>query len=116
MNPSVTLKLNSDFRRLYARGKSAASPCAVVYCRRNRLGHNRIGYTVSTKLGNAVTRNRIRRRLREIMRLNTWRFKHGYDLIVVARQRAVTVEYRRLESDVIACCEKLALLKEADST
>ena len=56
-----TLKKNSDFRRLYAKGKSAVNPWLVVYCRRNRGGVNRLGYTVSVKLGHAVVRNRVRR-------------------------------------------------------
>ncbi len=112
MNPETSLKQNSDFRRVYTRGKSAASPRAVVYCRKNRLGRNRTGYTVSKKLGNAVTRNRVRRRLREIMRLNQNRLLQGYDLIVVARSRAVNTEYGRLETDVLHCCEQLHLLKK----
>ena len=65
-----TLKKNSDFRRLYAKGKSAVTPYLVLYTRPNRLGENRVGYTVSAKLGHAVVRNRVRRRLREIYRLN----------------------------------------------
>ena len=112
MNPGISIKLNSDFRRIYARGKSAVSPCVVVYCRRNRLGRNRTGYTVSKKLGGAVRRNRIRRRLREIVRLNQTRLCQGYDLIVVARTRALDAEYRRLEKDVLSCCERLHLLKK----
>ena len=52
-----TLKKNSDFRRLYAKGKSAVNPWLVVYCRRNRGGVNRLGYTVSVKLGHAVVRS-----------------------------------------------------------
>ena len=63
-----TLKKNSDFRRLYSKGQSAVNPYVVVYCRRNREKVNRLGYTVSTKLGHAVVRNRVRRRLREIYR------------------------------------------------
>ena len=110
MDPAVSLKLNSDFRRVYSRGKSAVSPCAVVYCRKNRLDHNRTGYTVSKKLGKAVVRNRVRRRLREIMRLNNTRMRQGYDLVIVARQRAVEVTYQKLESDVLKCCEQLKLL------
>ena len=114
LDPKTSLKLNSDFRRIYARGKSAVSPCVVVYCRKNRLGHNRTGYTVSRKLGKAVVRNRVRRRLREIIRLNSGRLIQGYDLILVARQRATDAEYRRLEEDVLRCCDRLHLLRKEE--
>ena len=112
LNPGTSIKLNSDFRRIYAKGKSAVSPCVVVYCRKNRLGTNRVGFTVSKKLGKAVVRNRVRRRLREIMRLNRERLEQGYDLILVARTRAVEAEYRRLETDVLNCCGRLHLMKK----
>ena len=70
MNPAVTVKENYEFRRIYRKGRSVVSPCLVVYCQKNRRGQSRLGVTVSTKLGHAVVRNRVRRRLREIYRLN----------------------------------------------
>ena len=112
MNPRTSIKQNGDFRRIYARGKSAVSPCVVVYCRKNRLGTNRVGFTVSKKMGKAVVRNRVRRRLREIMRLNSDRLEQGYDLILVARGRAIEAEYRQIESDVLSCCGRLHLMKK----
>ena len=112
MNPAVSLKLNSDFRRLYARGKHAAAPCVAVYCHRSRFPRNRTGFTVSKKLGKAVVRNRVRRRLREIVRLNQPKLRQGYDLVVVARQRAVNADYQRLEQDFLRCCGQLCLLRE----
>ncbi|MBQ9685902.1 MAG: ribonuclease P protein component [Oscillospiraceae bacterium] len=114
MNARITLKKNSDFRRLYAKGKSAVTPYMVVYCRRNRGGVNRLGYTVSTRLGHAVVRNRVRRRLREIYRLNADRLRSGYDIVIVARTRCVGADYRRMEASFLRACEKLALMKEAD--
>ncbi len=105
-----TLKKNSDFRRLYARGKSAVTPCLVLYARPNRLGENRLGYTVSAKLGHAVVRNRVRRRLREIYRLNAPRLKQGYDMVVVARARAVGAPYRALDAAFLRACESLELM------
>ena len=104
-----TLKKNSDFRRLYAKGKSAVTPFLVLYARPNRLGENRLGYTVSAKLGHAVVRNRVRRRLREIYRLNAPRLRQGYDLVVVARSRAVGAPYRVLETAFLRACESLGL-------
>ena len=109
-----TLKKNSDFRRLYNKGKSAVTPFLVVYCRRNRGGANRLGYTVSTKLGHAVVRNRVRRRLREIVRLNSPKLKSGWDIVVVARSRCVDAEYRRLERAFLQACTKLGLMREAE--
>ena len=66
MKNTVSLKENHEFRRLYHRGTSSAGRHLVLYCRKNRLGHNRLGVTVSVKLGHAVVRNRARRRLREV--------------------------------------------------
>ena len=109
MKASVTLKKNSDFRRLYARGKSAANPYLVLYCRPNRMDRCRYGYTVSTKLGGAVVRNRVRRRLREIYRLHEPMIARGTDLVVVARGRAVTATYRQLETAFLSACKKLEL-------
>ena len=72
-------------------------------------GGNRLGVTVSTKLGHAVVRNRVRRRLREIFRLNQGGLAQGYDMILVARTRAVGAEYRELERAFLSVCGKLGL-------
>ncbi len=114
MNVRRTLKKNSDFRRLYAKGKSAATPHLVLYARRNRRGENRLGYTVSVKLGHAVVRNRVRRRLREIVRLNEPALKQGWDMVVVARGRSVGAPYRKLEASFLDACGKLGLLREKE--
>ncbi len=90
MKRAVTLKENYEFRRLYQKGASAVGGSMVLYCRKNKLGHNRLGLTVSVKLGHAVVRNRARRRLREVYRLNSGRLRQGYDMILVARGRTLT--------------------------
>ena len=112
MKVRCTLKKNSDFRRLYAKGKSAANPYLVLYCRRNRTGENRLGYTVSTKLGHAVVRNRVRRRLREIYRLNAPALKQGWDIVVVARQRCVGADYHKMDAAFLRACRELGLCRE----
>ena len=110
MEFSDTLKKNSDFRRLYNRGKSAASKDLVLYIRRGRRGCNRIGITVTTKLGGAVQRNRVRRRIREIYRLNESRFNVGLDIVVVARVRSRYATYAELEKAFFECASKLGIL------
>ena len=112
MKRATTVKENYEFRRIYAKGKSGVSPCLVVYCRPNRRENNRLGVTVSAKLGHAVVRNRVRRRLREIFRLSQPEMKQGYDIIIVARSRAVRATYRELTKDFLRVCEKLALLEK----
>ena len=77
--------------------KSAVTPFLVVYARQSSRADNRIGFTVGTKLGKAVKRNRVRRRLREIYRLHEAEVRSGVDLVVVARGRAVTATYRQME-------------------
>ena len=84
----------------------------VVYCRRNSAGQNRLGYTVSTKLGHAVQRNRVRRRLREIYRLNAPALKSGWDIVIVARSRCVKADYWAMDKAFLSACEKLSLIKE----
>ena len=113
MNPAVTVKENYEFRRIYRRGKSAVSPCMVVYCQKNRRDQSRLGVTVSTKLGHAVVRNRVRRRMREIYRLNRGGMLSGYDVIVVARTRAVETSYQKLERQYLRCLGELNLLKKS---
>ena len=110
MEFTSTIKQNYEFRRLYSKGKSCANAYLVVYCRKNRAGRSRIGYTVSNKVGHAVVRNRIRRRLREIYRLHEDRFAPGYDIVVVARVRAVHSSYAVLERDFLRLAKKLQLL------
>ena len=110
MQFSKSLKLNHVFRRLYHKGKSAANKHLVLYCRRNGSNENRIGLTVSGKLGHAVVRNKIRRRLREIYRLHESRFLPGYDIVVVARSKAVTASYRQLEQAYLSLAKNLGLL------
>ncbi len=112
MKQTMTVKENYEFRRIYAKGRSGVSPYLVVYARPNRFGHNRLGVTVGAKLGKAVVRNRVRRRFREIFRLNQGRMKQGYDIIMVGRTRAVYAGYRELEKAFLRECGKIGLLEE----
>ena len=79
MKFSSALKLNHIFRRLYATSGYANS-YLVLYARKNKTGENRVGITVSKKLGKAHVRNRVRRRFREVYRLNEEKFQPGWDI------------------------------------
>nr|WP_325182246.1 ribonuclease P protein component [uncultured Oscillibacter sp.] len=113
MKAAVTLKKNHEFRRLYQKGASAAAGNMVLYCRKNRLGRNRVGFTVSVKLGGAVKRNRARRRLREVYRLNSPRLSQGWDIILVARGRTLTAPWRELNDSFLRLARKLDLLRDS---
>jgi len=105
------LNRNAAFRRLYAKGKSAATPLLVVYERANGGAGNRLGLTVGTKVGKAVQRNRVRRRLKEIYRLHERELQPGRDVVIVARVRAREADYRELERDFLSACARLKLLR-----
>ena len=74
MKETVTIKKNSEFRRIYSKGANAATPLLVLYARKGRPGlPGRLGITVGTKVGKAVVRNTVRRRLRLSFRTNPLR-------------------------------------------
>lgn len=106
MQFSSSLKLNHIFRRLYRKGSSAANGYLVLYCRKNGSQANRVGLTVGAKLAHAVQRNRLRRQLREIYRLHETSFARGYDLVVVARSRAIGADYAALEHAYLSLAAK----------
>ena len=108
---SSSLKLNHVFRRLY-RTPGYADGYLVLYARKNRTGGNRVGFTVSKKLGHAVVRNRTRRRLREVYRLNESRFAPGWDIVVVARSRAVEAPFPALTGSFLSLAGRAGILTE----
>ena len=111
MKFSTSLKLNHIFRRLY-RSNGQANSCLVLYARKNRTQANRVGITVSKKLGKAVVRNRVRRRLREVYRLNEEKFLPGWDIVIVARSRAVEVSFQKLTESLLSLAERADLLQK----
>ena len=110
MKFSHSLKLNHIFQRLY-RTHGQANGYLVLYARKNRTDTNRVGITVGKKLGHAVVRNRVRRRLREVYRLNEDKFQAGWDIVVVARTRAVYAEFNQLVEAYMTAAEKAGILK-----
>ena len=111
MEFSSALKLNHIFRRLYGSAGHANSHL-VFYAKKNHTGKNRVGITVSKKLGKAVVRNRVRRRLREVYRLHESRFLPGWDIVVVARGRAVDADFSDLTRAYLSLAKKAGLLMD----
>ena len=111
MKFSSSLKLNHIFRRLY-HTNGVADSYLVLYARKNQTGENRVGITVGKKLGKAHIRNRTRRRIREIYRLNEEKFQPGWDIVVVARSRAVDAPFDKLTKSYLNLARKAKLLRE----
>ena len=109
MKYSSSLKLNHIFRRLY-HTKGVADGLLVLYARKNHLEVNRVGITVSKKLGKAHIRNRVRRRLREVYRLNEAQFQPGWDIVVVARSRAIEAPFDVLTKSYLSLADKAGIL------
>ena len=111
MKFSSALKLNHIFRRLYATS-GHANGHLVLYARKNHSANNRVGITVSKKLGGAVVRNRVRRRLREVYRLHEEQFAPGWDIVVVARSRCIHADFAAITNAYLSLAEKAGILKE----
>ncbi|PTV97907.1 ribonuclease P protein component [Halanaerobium saccharolyticum] len=107
-----SLKKNKEFKKVYENGSSYATRNLVIYCLNYEKGKkNRYGLSVSKKIGNAVVRNRLKRRLREIIREfeREKEFK-GYDIIFIARKPVVNLDYHRLKKDVKKLYQKMNII------
>lgn len=93
-----TVKSYYDFKKAYDKGRSFGNRNLVLYIRKNELDQSRIGITISKKTGNAVTRNKIKRRIKEIYREMAPNIKEGYDLIFVVRRNVPDISYQELRS------------------
>ena len=101
MKFSDSLKKNTDFQNVYKNGQSKANRYLVMYVYKNQSSTNRIGISVSKKVGNSVVRHHLTRLIRESYRLQEECFQRGYDLVVIARQSAKDVTYKEMESALI---------------
>ncbi len=93
MKRTYRLRRNSDFQRVRHIGKSHASPLMVLAFLRNELEYSRFGFVVNKRLGKAVRRNKIKRRMREATRLQMPQIKPGFDVVLIARKRSGQASY-----------------------
>ena len=101
MRFSESLKKNRDFQKVYNNGKSLANSYLVMYVMDNGLEKNRLGISVSKKVGNSIVRHRLTRLVRESYRLSEEHFRCGIDIIVIARTSAKGKDYHEIESELI---------------
>lgn len=112
MQREYRLTNRDDFKKVYRRGKSFANRQFVVYyIPRQDGGSFRMGISISKKIGKAVVRNRIKRRLKEIIRLRKDEIIDGYDFIIIVRKGALSLDFHAMEKSVFHVLKKASLLR-----
>ena len=101
MKNSQSLKKNADFQLVYKSGKSFANKYLVMYVKENGLEYNRIGISVSKKVGNSVVRHRLKRLIKESYRLQEDIFNSSLDMVIIARTTAKDRSYEEISQAVL---------------
>ena len=101
MKKSFRVKREKDFKAIFKDGTSFANRKFVVYQLENQQNHFRVGLSVSKKLGNAVTRNQIKRRIRHILQSVKGSLVEHVDFVVIARKGVETLEYAEMEKNLL---------------
>ena len=104
---SIRLRKRKDFLRVQDQGVKVSVDPLLALALKNPLNVTRLGITVSSKVGNAVVRNRIRRRLREILRRRRHRFPEGVDLVLIATARARAADFESLNRACLGLASRL---------
>ena len=107
-----SLKNNSYFQNVYVKGKSKANRYLVMYVAQNNLSINRLGISVSKKVGNSVVRHHLTRLIREAYRLNSNMFNSSLDIVVIARNTAKDKTYKEVESALLHLAKLHNILDE----
>lgn len=106
----TVLRMNTQFRTVYYRGKSAADPLLIVFVRKNKEGITRVGITTGKKVGNAVKRSRCRRVIRVAWRAVSPQVKAGYDVVLVARSKTAAVKSQQVTAALQRLLQTLGVM------
>lgn len=106
-----SLRNTRQFNFVYKRGKSIVNKYIVMYYKKNDLGYNQVGFSVSKKVGKAVVRNHVKRLMKESFRLNSEKIKNGYDIVFVARVRLNSSSFNEVLKAMQYCFKNAKLLK-----
>ncbi len=112
MTQYVSIKKNTDFRRIYATAKSYANSDLVLYFMPNGTAGTRFGVSVSSKVGNAVVRNKIKRQIKEILRGNLDIIRKGYDIIFIVRIRCKSASFAQITSSLMHLLKKACIIEK----
>jgi ribonuclease P protein component len=97
----LRLLRRSDFRRVYEEGERRSAPLCALFFRANGLRQTRLGITVPVRLGSAVVRNRVKRRLREVFRLNRASIPTGWDIVLNPRPAVAQMPFESLQREIL---------------
>ena len=111
-----SLRKNHEFQSVFKSGKSYANKLFVMYVSKNQLDKNRIGISVSKKVGNSVVRHRVKRLVKESYRLHEEMFNSGLDIVVIGRNNAASATFRETESALLHLMKLHGILIKQDKS
>ena len=112
MKRRYRIQKNEHFQKVRRHGKSYANLILVLCALPNGLSYNRFGFSVSSRIGNAVVRNRLKRRLREGIRLRQETIEPGWDIVFIARRPIRSADYHQIDAAAARLLGRAHLLKE----
>ena len=107
MKKEFRVKRNEDFSKIIARKKSFANSCFIIYKDENQMGHGRVGISVSKKLGNAVTRNKVKRQVKDVIDKSNLVFNSNTDYVIIIKKEINEIKYSEIKKNLMDLLKKV---------